>query len=179
MIDLDLTALFLDGMVSAGPVVLGLAALLSALGLPLPTAILVSAAGALARQGMLDWRVALALWLVGAVLGDSACYALGRFATRWLPRLTGRRRMAAYHAAVERFKEHGTAFLLLTRFALIWFGVPTSLVAGSGRYPFRWFVACDVAGRAIWIVLYGGLGYALGSQWQAVHRASQRLALRL
>jgi membrane-associated protein len=174
MIDLDLTALFLNGMASAGPVALGLAALLSALGLPLPAAILVSAAGAFARQGTLDWRAALVLGLAGAVLGDSASYGLGRCATRWLPRAAGRRRAAAGQVALEQFEEHGTAFLLLTRFALTSLDVPTSLVAGGGGYPFRRFLACALAGRAAWILLYGGLGYALGSRWQAVGQLAGR-----
>jgi membrane-associated protein len=49
--------------------------------------------------------------------------------------------------------------------------VPTNLIAGSSRYAYQRFLTYDVAGRVTWILLYGGLGYAFGSQWEVVGQA--------
>ena len=84
MIDLNLTDLFLTGMTTYGPLLFGLALLLSPLGLPVPAGLLVLAAGAFARQGFMDWPVAAAVGLVGTVLGDVGSYGLGCFAGDWV-----------------------------------------------------------------------------------------------
>jgi hypothetical protein len=63
--------LFLNSIAAYGPLILGLALLLGAGGLPIPIGLLMLAAGGLARQGMLDWRVAIGVSLAGLVLGDT------------------------------------------------------------------------------------------------------------
>ena len=35
-------------------------------------------------------------------------------------------------------------------------------------YPFARFIAFDVAGESTWILVFGGLGYAFGSQWEVI-----------
>lgn len=76
MTELNLTDFFLNGMITYGPLVLGLALMLGALGLPMPIPLLGLAAGAFARQGLIDWKTLSALGLMGAVLGDSVSYAV-------------------------------------------------------------------------------------------------------
>jgi len=68
--------------------------------------------------------------------------------------------------------------LLLTRFLLTSLDVPINWVAGSGRYPFCRFFAVDLAGRLAWVLLYGGLGYLAGSQWQRVEQVIGQLGSR-
>jgi membrane-associated protein len=89
MTDLNLTDLFLTGMLTYGPLALGLALLLGAVGIPLPGTLFVLAAGAFVRQGVLDLFTASGLGLLGAVLGDSASYAIGYFAKGWVERRFG------------------------------------------------------------------------------------------
>jgi hypothetical protein len=50
--------LFLNGMTIYGPLVLGLAMLPGAVGVPMPVGALLVAAGAFARQGIMDWQTA-------------------------------------------------------------------------------------------------------------------------
>ncbi len=171
MITLDLTDLFLTGMTSYGPLLFGLALLLSPLGLPIPTGLLVLAAGAFARQGLMDWPVAAAVGLAGTVLGDIGSYGLGRFAGDWVQhRLKGNRATLRLKAQAQ-FLRHGVLTLLSTRVLFTGLDVPTNLVAGSSHFPFRQFLAWDMLGRLSWLLLYGGLGYAFGSQWQVVSQA--------
>lgn len=168
MIDLSLTDLFLTGMTSYGPLLFGLALLLSPLGLPVPTGLLVLAAGAFVRQGLMDWPVATAVGLAGTVLGDVGSYGLGRFAGDWVQRRLKGNRAALWLKAQAGFLKHGALALLSTRVLFTGLDVPTNLVAGSSHYPFRRFLAWDLLGRLGWLLLYGGLGYVFGSQWPVV-----------
>lgn len=168
MIDLDLTDLFLTGMTTYGPLLFGLALLLSPLGLPVPTGLLVLAAGAFARQGLMDWPAAAAAGLAGTILGDVGSYGLGRFAGDWVQHRLKGNGAAMWLKAQAKFLKHGALALLSTRVLFTGLDVPTNLVAGSSHYPFRRFLAWDLLGRLGWLLLYGGLGYAFGSQWLVV-----------
>lgn len=168
MTDLNLTDLFLTGMLTYGPLALGLALLVGALGIPVPGTLFVLAAGAFVRQGVLDLFTASSLGLLGAVLGDSASYAIGYFAKGWVERRFGQ--SAAWQKARDTFERRGGLAIYLTRFLLTPLALPTNLIAGGSGYSFGRFLAYDVAGEFTWIVLYGGLGYAFGSQWELINQ---------
>lgn len=168
MTDLNLTDLFLTGMLTYGPLALGLALLLGAVGIPLPGTLFVLAAGAFVRQGVLDLFTASGLGLLGAVLGDSASYAIGYFAKGWVERRFGQ--STAWQKARDTFERRGGLAIYLTRFLLTPLALPTNLIAGGSGYSFWRFLAYDVAGEFTWIVLYGGLGYAFGSQWELINQ---------
>jgi membrane protein DedA with SNARE-associated domain len=170
MIDLSLTDLFLSRVTSYGPLLFGLALLLSPLGLPVPTGLLVLAAGAFARQGLMDWPVAAAVGLAGTVLGDVGSYGLGRFAGDWVQGCLKGKHATLWPKAQAQFLKHGALALLSTRVLFTGLDVPTNLAAGSSHYPFRRFLTWDLLGRLGWLLLYGGLGYGFGSQWQVVNQ---------
>jgi membrane protein DedA with SNARE-associated domain len=173
--------LLLERMAVYGPLALGLALLLGAAGLPLPSGVLLLATAALARQGLLDGPVTIAVGLAGVVLGDVASYAMGRLASERLEGYLRQRRATPWGKAQEQFNRHGGLAIWLTRVVLTSLDVPTSLIAGGSGYPFRRFLAYGLAGRVTWLALYGGLGYAFGCQWpllsQAISRCSGWLAL--
>lgn len=168
MFGLDLGSVFLSAMTTAGPAAFALALFLGPLGLPIPTGLLVIAAGAFARQGLMPLALVAGLGLAATLLGDAASYLLGRFAGGWAQRLGSGRRAAAWQRAQEQFKQRGGLALYSTRVLLTALDVPTNLIAGGSRYAFRRFLAWDVAGRVTWLLIYGGLGYLFSSQWQAV-----------
>jgi len=168
MTDISLTDLFLTGMISFGAPALGLALLLGALGFPLPGTLFVIAAGAFVRQGVIQWPDSAGLGLLGVVLGDSASYALGRFAKGWVQGRFGQ--STTWQKAQETFNQHGGLAIYSTRFLLTPLAIPTNLIAGGSGYAFGRFLGYDVAGELTWILLYGGLGYAFGSQWEAVNQ---------
>jgi len=168
MFGLDLGSIFLSAMTTAGPAAFAAALFLGPLGLPIPTGLLVVAAGAFARQGMMPLALVAGLGLAATLLGDAASYLVGRFAGGRAQRLGSGRRAAAWQRAQEQFKQRGGLALYSTRVLLTALDVPTNLIAGGSRYTFRRFLAWDVAGRATWLLIYGGLGYLFSSQWQAV-----------
>jgi membrane-associated protein len=170
MADLNLTDLLLGAMTTYGPGVLGSALLLGGVGVPIPGTVLVLAAGALARQGVIDWSLALAMGLAGVVLGDNISYVMGRLGKAWIQPRGRRSASAAWRKAQARFEQGGALAIYSTRFLLTPLAIPTNLVAGSSGYGFRRFLTYDVAGELTWLMLYGGLGYAFASQWQVINQ---------
>ncbi len=167
MTEPGVTELILSALTGYGPLALGVALFLSALALPIPASLLLIAAGAFARQGLIAWQPAAVLALLGAVLGDNGCYVAGRFAGDWVQRQVERFHATAWSTASARFHRHGMTAVFLTRCLYTSLDIPTGLIAGTSRFDHRRFLIADITGRATWILLYGGLGYLVGSQWQA------------
>jgi len=162
----DLNDLFLTWVVIYGAPMLAGTLLLGALGIPLPGTLLVIASGAFVRQGVLDTYTTAPLGLAGAVTGDILIYGLGRFARVWINKRFGQ--SSAWQKAENYFNRRGGIAIYLTRWLFTPLAVPTNLIAGSSGYPFWKFLAFDVTGEITWILLYGSLGYAFGSQWELI-----------
>jgi membrane protein DedA with SNARE-associated domain/UDP-2,3-diacylglucosamine pyrophosphatase LpxH len=170
MADMNLTEFLLNAMTAYGPGVLGSALLLGGVGVPIPGTLLVLAAGALAREGVIDWSLALAAGLLGVVLGDNISYVMGRFAKAWIQRRGRQSASATWRRAQARFEQGGALAIYSTRFLLTPLAIPTNLVAGGSGYGFGRFLTYDVAGELTWLLLYGGLGYVFASQWQLINQ---------
>lgn len=166
MTDFNLTDSLLTGVLVYGTPAFGLALLLGALGVPVPGSLFVLAAGAFVRQGVLDGWGAAGLGLSGVILGDSLSYGLGRFAGGWAQRRFGQ--SSGWRRAEQTFNRRGGLAVYLTRFLLTPLALPINLIAGSSGYTFWRFFAYMAAGEATWLGLYGGLGYAFGSQWELI-----------
>jgi membrane-associated protein len=162
----DLASLALSWILSYGaPMVSGLL-LLAGLGVPLPATLLVIACGAFINQDLLDLNSALMMGLGGTVIGDLLLFAVGMSASAALERRFGA--TAGWKNARALFEKRGWIAIFLTRWLLTAVAFPTTLIAGSSRYRFWNFALFDLLGELTWIVLYGGLGYAFGSQWELV-----------
>jgi membrane protein DedA with SNARE-associated domain len=162
----DMNDLLLTYLVIYGSPLLAGALLLGALGMPVPGTLIVIAAGAFVRQGVLDIYSTPSLGLAGAVGGDIVVYGLGRFARVWIQKRFGQ--STIWQNAEAYFRRRGGIAIYLTRWLFTPLAVPTNLIAGSSGYPFWKFLLFDVSGELTWIVLYGGLGYAFGSQWELI-----------
>jgi len=163
---LDLTSLALNWMATYGaPVVAGLL-FIGSLGLPLPGTLLVIAAGAFIRQEMLDGVSTPLLGYLGTVAGDVSLYAVGYFASGWIRQRFGQ--TPAWQTAHALFEQRGGIAIFLTRWLLTAIAFPVTLIAGSSGYRFRKFFLYDALGELIWFSVYGGLGYAFGSQWELI-----------
>lgn len=166
MPDLNITAVFLIGMTTYGPITLAVAMLLGTLGIPVPLPVLAVAVGAFARHGLVRWGLAIFAALAGATLGDSLGYVIGRFASDWAQRRYGD--SGAWRKARNRFHQNGGLAIFITRFLLTPLAVPTNLIAGISRYPYRLFFVYTVAGTMVFILFFGGLGFIFSEQWRAV-----------
>lgn len=162
----DLSNELLTYIVAYGAFAVGGVLLLAALGLPLPSTFFVLATGAFIQQGVLDLYPTAVVALAGAVLGDTLSYGMGRLLRR--PILSRFGQSAAWRNAETYFNHQGAVAIYFTRWLLTPIAVPVNLVAGSSSYAVTHFVGVAAAGELTWLVVYGTLGYAFGSQWEAV-----------
>jgi membrane protein DedA with SNARE-associated domain len=162
----DLSSTLLSWILVYGAVVLFVAVMLAAIGLPLPSSFLILAAGAFIRQEILDLTTALLWALVGVVIGDCISYSLGHVARGPILRRYGQ--LSAWRAAEDNLKRRGAVAIYLTRWLVTALAVPTNLVAGSAGYPFTRFLLLSALGESTWLLLYGGLGYTFSDQWETI-----------
>ena len=139
---------------------------LGALGMPVGASALVIAAGAFSQQGVLSWPLMAILGFLGAILGDALSFAIGFYAKDWVDNRFGR--SPAWQNAEQVFDRRAGLAIYLTRFLITALAIPTNLIAGGSGIMLRRFMVYDSLGEATWIILYGGLGYLFGSQWEVV-----------
>jgi undecaprenyl-diphosphatase len=142
------------------------------LGVLVPGESLVLVAGFIAAQGLLDLGDLIWVVAIGATLGDSIGYELGRLLGRpWLLRYG--RRVGVKPARLDQvdafFVRHGGKSVFLGRFV----GFARALVpfiAGSSRMSYRLFLPYNALGAVLWSVAVVLLGYLLGASWQLAAR---------
>jgi membrane protein DedA with SNARE-associated domain len=160
----------LTALLVYGYPVLGLILFLGAVGLPLPDGVATTVAGSLASQGRLDWIWAAAITVVASVLGDAAGYGLGRSLSgkilerygRWIGYSLSRRTRVQL-----LFDRWGSLTVFITRTFMSYLSSVASLLAGITGFRLPKFLAVALVGRLIWTAAYMGLGYGIGSDWQA------------
>jgi len=156
----------LTQVINYGSPLFALFLFLGALGLPIGASVLVIAAGAFSQQGILTWYPTALLGLLGAVLGDALSFGIGYYAKDWVDAHFGRSK--TWRSARDTFDSRAGMAVYLTRFLITALAVPTNLIAGGSGIRFRRFMTYDTLGEATWIILYGGLGYWFGSNWEIV-----------
>jgi membrane protein DedA with SNARE-associated domain/rhodanese-related sulfurtransferase len=140
------------------------------LGLPLPSAPLLLAAGALAGARRMNLGLAIALPMVTVMICDFFWYQLGRLKGRkvlqWLCRVSLEPDSCVRRTQV-RFEVNGPWELVLARFVpgLNLVALP---LAGIIRMPLLRFVLFDGLGAALWAVGYVGTGYVFSNELEDV-----------
>src|SRR4051794_37784626 len=140
---------------------------LTGCGLPLPEEVAIVVAGVLSSQNQLDWRIAFAVCLAGAVVGDSFMYGIGY---RWGHGIfTSHPRFAKLFASEndQQFQKaveaHALKVMLLARF-LVGIRAPVYVMTGVVRLPFRRFLLYDVISASMVVGVVFGLSYLFGEQ---------------
>jgi membrane protein DedA with SNARE-associated domain len=138
---------------------------LTGCGLPLPEEAPVIIAGILSAQGNLHPTWALVACILGALVGDSAMYAIGRrFGHSLLRRhpkfgaLLGAQDERRFETAVRR---HGFKVMLLSRF-MVGVRAPVYLAAGVVRMPYSRFLLWDLICATLVVSVFFGLSYFFG-----------------
>ena len=162
-----ISGFFLTQVINYGAPIFALTLFLGAVGLPVGASLMVIAVGAFSQQGYFDWGVMSVLGLLGALLGDALSFGMGFYGRDWAQRKFGA--SPAWRNARAYFGKRAWAAIFFTRFLVTALAIPTNLIAGGSGYPFRRFMLYDTLGEIMWIVLYGGLGYIFGSQWETVN----------
>lgn len=139
---------------------------LSCLALPVPSSLVMLAAGAFVASGDLSAPAVIAAALGGAVAGDQTGWWAGRLlGARALPRLIARpgpRRMVAQ--ARRALEDRGLVGVYLSRWLFSPLGPYVNVMAGAAGMGWLRFTLADVAGEATWVAVYVGLGWAFAGQ---------------
>lgn len=144
--------------------------LLEQLGLPIPAAPLLIAAGALARAGKMNFALALALPFAALILADLFWYSLGRHRGGRILKLLCRISLepdSCVRRTENLFVRHGVRSLLVAKFIP---GLNTAApsLAGVFRMPVRRFLIFDALGGFLWVVTVTALGLVLGNQLERI-----------
>ena len=148
-------------------------------GFIVPGESIVVLSGFLAAQGHLEiWDCFL--WVaIGAVLGDSVGYAIGKAVGRgYFEKHKRLFLLKEKHIkrADEYFQRRGGKAVFFGRFV----GILRAIVpfaAGMSKMPYRRFVIYNVTGGIIWTVCFIILGYFFGHSWQLIEKWSGRAGL--
>ena len=151
-------------VINYGSPFIALVIFLGALGFPVGASVLVIAAGAFSQQGILDWHITALFGFVGAVLGDMLSFGLGYYNRAWVDAHFGK--SPTWRNARDAFDRRAGLAIYLTRFLVTSLAIPTNLIAGGSGIRFRRFLTWDILGEITWILLYGGLGFWFGSEWE-------------
>ncbi len=149
-----------------GPWLLFCATFLSCIALPIPASVLMLAAGGFIAAGDLVLVSTAGAALVGAVLGDQAGYAAGRFGgARLLQRAGGQSGLLA--RASDMLARRGGLAVYFTRWLLSALGPYVNLAGGAAGLAWPRFTLWSVAGEGTWVALYVGLGYTFAGNLEA------------
>ena len=141
------------------------------LGFLIPAEMLVLLGGFLAAQGILKLPELMILVALGAVIGDSIGYELGRGLGRvWLLRIG--RPLGFRRERMDRvdrfFARHGGKTVFFARFSAV-FRILVPFTAGAARLAYLQFLFYNVLGGVIWAIVSVLAGYLAGESWLAVH----------
>lgn len=164
----------LNWLQAYGYSVIWLAIFVASAGFPIPSALVLLAAGAFAHAGDFNIFLLAGLAITASVGGDSTGYYIGR---RWGTRVIGWLETSRWNRFISarriergrlRFKRQAGWAVFLTRFLFPALGGIVNLLAGADPYPYRYFLACDISGEFLSAVIPLSLGFAFGASWEAV-----------
>jgi membrane-associated protein len=128
--------------------------------LPGETAIVTAAV--LASSGDLNLPLVILSGAVGAMIGDSSAYWIGRAGGGWIKRAVTRMAGADRLEAAERMvARNGAALVVVGRF-LPGIRIAINLSCGAGQMTYRRFVTFDLIGAVLWSSQAALLGYFAG-----------------
>jgi membrane protein DedA with SNARE-associated domain len=157
-----------------------------AVGLPVPAALALVAAGAAVAGHVLRAPILLPLALAAMVLGDSLLFLAGKW-TGWtllgfLCKVSANPETCILRSA-ESFYKRGKTTLVIAKFipGVNTMGPP---LAGSMKMPFLQFLRFDLMGTALYVFAYFTLGFlgrdflkAIGSTFQTAGHAIEQVLL--
>jgi len=178
-----LTPLLISWLQLYGYPALWLCVFIAAFGAPLPTALVLLAAGAFAALGDFNIFLLVAVASSASICGDNCGYLLGRkVGSGLLVWLSKKRRIRFISPQVlersqEYFQRHGAWAILISRCVLTAFGGCINILAGAERYSYRRFLLYDIIGEILGAALPLTLGYIFGASWETIGTLLTTLSL--
>jgi membrane protein DedA with SNARE-associated domain/rhodanese-related sulfurtransferase len=154
----------LDHVLRFGYAAVFLYVVVSQLGVPIPSAPMMLAVGALAATGRIALPAAAAAVVLACICADSFWYRVGRTRGRQVVRLLCRLSMepgSCVQTTELALHRYGTRFLLVAKF-LPGLGLMAPPVAGESGTPYARFILFDALGALLWSSTYLLLGRFFG-----------------
>src|SRR5262245_56577870 len=162
-----------------GYLAVALGVMVESMGVPIPGETMLLLAAAYAGAGGLDVRGVSVAAALGAIVGDSIGYEIGRLGGRALLERYGhllhinQRHLARAEAFFVRYGDKTVFFGRFTAFLRTF----SAFLAGVNRMPYRRFLLYNAAGGILWAITFGLLGAAFGSQLPLIERWAGRAGL--
>ena len=150
------------------------ATFLSCLALPIPSSVVMLAAGGFVGSGdLVLWQVVTAA-LAGAVIGDQAGYfAARRGGEGLLTRLAASRARGEIVARARGYaRNRGIVAVFFSRWLVSPLGPWVNIAAGLAAMPWLYFTIPGIIGEAVWVGLYVGMGSTFAG---SIHAASDAI----
>lgn len=140
-------------------------AFLSCLLIPIPTSIMMIAAGAfVASEDLVLWQVYGGA-LAGAILGDQVGFHIGKWGgSRIIEKLSkspARKKVA--DRATKLVDKHGGIGVFFSTWLFAPLGPYVNFIAGSANLSWVRFTIWDTLGETIWVTVYVSFGYVFAS----------------
>jgi membrane-associated protein len=148
------------------PVLFG-ALVVGCAGLPLPSSLMLVAAGSFVQLGDARFWQVIMLASSGSVIGDQIGYGLGRWggrhAERFSRRFNGQEKLKKAEAFAKRW---GGPAIFFSRWLVTPLGPWLNITSGLSEYPWAKFLCWDIVGEVLWVVLYVTIGETFSSRVQ-------------
>lgn len=129
-----------------------------------PSETVLNLAGAFAAsQGVPSVKAVIAAAIIGAIIGDNLCFALGARLIGFVERLDPESKAGQAILWVRRNMHRGAGPTIIVGRFLPWARWVATIVLGSVRYNWFAFFIYDTIGVIIWAILSVGIGYAGGA----------------
>jgi len=155
-----------------GYIVVLLVVMAESAGLPLPGETSLLVAGAFAATGKLALPGVIFAAALGAILGDTAGYWIGRTSGLRLLRRHGRLVRFDEHKLAQAeafFARHGEKTVFLGRFVPVG-RIFSAVLAGVSQMRYSRFLLWNATGGIVWASLMGTLGFLFGHQLPLIER---------
>ncbi|WP_158498587.1 DedA family protein [Martelella endophytica] len=154
-----------------GVPVIALCVMLSCLGVPLPSALIMLVGGSLVASGDLPYAPTVGACLTAACTSDQIGYWTGRIGgsrlvSRYAARGTKSRRLV--RRARGYLHRRGAIAIFLTRWLLAMIGPYVNPVAGAAGMRWKVFTLSAIPGQMIWVNFYIFLGFMFAKNIVAV-----------
>ncbi len=136
--------------------------------LPLPSSSTLAGSGAFASQGYFSLAMVLFVALLGNIGGDLAGYFLARRYGEEFMRKIGFKKVFSsryYKSVVDYLTGAPHSLIFFSRF-LPEVGPAVNILAGITGVPVRTFLVVDIIGEVSYVLLYGLVGFFMGSGWE-------------
>jgi membrane-associated protein len=131
-------------------------------------------AGGFISSGDLSLAAGAGGALAGAIAGDQAGFLAGRSAGPIISAKLGNR-VALLARAEAMLARRGGPAVFLSRWLFSALGPYVNLAAGVARQSWGYFTIWGVAGEAVWVALYIGLGYVFTGNIEAASQMAYQL----